>query len=402
MTFRSDLDVDLLSDALDGKSLDLVVTGSIGAVESVRFCRSLRRLGADVQVWMTSGAAQFTTETALAWASGKAVRTHFSGEITHLAEREACIVAPASASFIGKLAGGISDSPAAALVCSYLGQKKPLFILPNMHDSLANSPMIGTNLERLAAFCIVLSSRQEEGKHKFPDPATLADEVAHRINQKDAGPSTLVAMGTTRGYIDQVRYISNYSSGALGSQIAEELYRSGFTTHVVNGPSKISPRCFSYKVDVRTNEDMTAACTEALCHPIQPAQALVMLASVLDFIPADTFTGKIKSSDDLKVDFVKAQKIIASLHPSSGLKIGFKLEADLDEKKAQIIAQDYFQRYQLSLMVLNQLSQVSDLKHQAFVISYDKDTRQPVVKVAESKSEIAKLIKNHLLAASRS
>ncbi len=398
MAFRSDLDIDLLSQALLGKTLDLLVTGSIGAVESVRFCRALRRLGAQVQVWMSEGAHQFTTETALAWASARPVRSGFSGHNSHLAENDACVIAPASASFIAKLANGMSDSHTAALACSYMGQNKPVLVLPNMHDSLKDSPMINRNIESLTNHCIMLDSRREEGKQKFPDPKVLADEVAHHIN-RPAGLPTLIVMGTTRAYIDDVRYLSNYSSGALGTTIAEELYRSGFATHIVNGPSQYSPASFTTKHRVETNEEMKNACLQELeaSSPLGAAKAVVMLASVLDFVPQQTQSGKIRSHQKLDVDFIRTEKIIAALNPSSGLKVGFKLEAAMDAEQALQIARDYFDKYQLSMMVLNQLKDVDADRHRAFIVSRDKDLDQLTIATADSKPAIAALIKQHLL-----
>ena len=214
MTAR-DLDVTRLSDALNGRRLDVVVSGSIGAVESVRFLRALRRLSASVTPWLTKGGAQFVTPLALSWAADAPAISEFTGTAPHIGTTDAVVVAPASASLIGKIAHGITDTPAAALVTSYLGQGRPVILVPNMHDSLASAPAVLRNLERVSGWpgVTVIRARTEEAKHKFPDPATLADEVAHQVNrERHALPTTLVTMGTTRGYVDRVRYFSNYSS----------------------------------------------------------------------------------------------------------------------------------------------------------------------------------------------
>ena len=101
MTNRSsDLLVNLSSDALAGKLIDVVVSGSIGAVESVRFIRSLRRLGAEVQPWLTKGGSMFTTETALSWAAARPCRMSFEGTASHISMGDACVIAPASASML--------------------------------------------------------------------------------------------------------------------------------------------------------------------------------------------------------------------------------------------------------------------------------------------------------------
>ena len=159
-------------------------------------------------------------------------------------------------------------------------------------------------------------------------------------------------MGTTKGFIDDVRYISNYSSGGLGTAISEELYRWGFSTEVVCGPCEIKPKSFSNMIHVETNEQMLEACQKSLAGN---NSALVMLASVLDFVPEKKLSGKLSSSEELRVDFKKTDKIIAQLQPSSGLKVGFKLESELPLEKASSIAKSYMTKYSLSYMVLNQL-----------------------------------------------
>jgi phosphopantothenoylcysteine decarboxylase/phosphopantothenate--cysteine ligase len=388
---RSDLDVASFSDALAGRHLDVVVTGSIGAVESVRFVRSLRRIGSDVTVWLTRGAQQFVTETALAWASARPVTQSFSGTASHIALNDGCVIAPATANLISKVAQGITDSPATALAASYLGQKKPVILVPNMHDSLIESPFVAQNLERLRNYCQVLAPRQEEGKQKFPEPRELADRVSHELNHTSQHQGVLISMGTTRGYFDDIRYISNYSSGALGSCIAEELYRWGFPTYVVAGPANVYPQAYTQRNRIETNDQLAQACQNVLS---QYADSAILAASVLDFVPTEVKTGKISSKDDFAPQFKKTPKIIDDLHPSSGVKIGFKLGTDMTEECALDIAKDYAQRNNLSMMILNNRRDVDQSRHRAFLIEYPQQANQ--CRTVEGKQAIARGITQHL------
>jgi len=361
----NDLHVSQISAALCARSVDLVVSGSIGAVESVRFIRSLRRLGAEVHPWLTTGGALFTTETALAWAAARPVRTRFEGDASHIAQHDACIIAPASASLISKVAQGLTDTPATALIASYLGQHKPVILVPNMHDSLLHSPMVAANLQKISSFCTVLAAREEEGKQKFPEPKQLADRVAHILNQQQ-GRKFLLTMGTTRGPIDDVRYISNYSSGALGSHIAEEFYRYGHRIHVVAGPCPVRPQSYSTLVDVITNDEMLKAVEHIASNGIDGA---IFAASVLDFVPAAKLSGKVRSRDELKVDFVRTPKIIAEVKSTLRFKVGFKLEVAANTHERDVIVQDYLQKYQLSHLVYNQLQDVNQTDHSALIFA---------------------------------
>jgi phosphopantothenoylcysteine decarboxylase/phosphopantothenate--cysteine ligase len=361
----NDLHVSQISAALRARSVDLVVSGSIGAVESVRFIRSLRRLGAEVHPWLTHGGSLFTTETALSWAAARPTRTRFEGEASHIAQHDACVVAPASASLISKIAHGLTDTPATALIASYLGQHKPVILVPNMHESLLHSPMVAANLQKISSFCTVLAAREEEGKQKFPDPKQLSDRIAHLLNQ-DVGRKVLITMGTTRGPIDDVRYISNYSSGALGTHITEEFYRYGHRVHVVSGPCPIRPQSYSTLTSVTTNDEMLKAVQEMTAAGVDGA---IFAASVLDFVPAEKQSGKVRSRDELKVDFVRTPKIIAEVKQDLAFKVGFKLEVAAHEHEREAIVEDYLKKYRLSHLVYNQLQDVNQTDHAALVFA---------------------------------
>ena len=396
MSHQGDLQVERLSDALASRVLDVVVSGSIGAVESVRFIRALRRLGADVTPWLTAGGARFVTPLAVAWAAGREARTAFQGDASHIALGDACVVAPASASLIAKAAQGLTDSPAAALIQSYLGQQRPVLLVPNMHDSLADAPAVRRNLAQLRLDGVtLLGARIEEGKRKFPDPATLADHVAHALNLARAGGrKVLVTMGSTRGDIDDVRYVSNYSSGALGSQVTEELWRLGYDVRVVAGPSPLRPRVYGTLAETRTNDEMQAAAAAELAGG---AEAAIFAASVLDFTPASKASGKLSSRDaeTLTVDLKRTRKIIGALTPKSGVKVGFKLETGLTPEKTRALAERDVAAYGLSLMVLNDLADVDATRHVATLVEGEQGRAGPARRV-EGKSAVAAAVAAHV------
>lgn len=392
MSHSSDLNVTHLSDALKGRRIDVVVSGSIAAVESVRFIRALRRLGAEVTPWLTQGGAQFITPMALEWAANQSCITSFSGTASHICMGDAVVIAPASSSFIGRIAAGQTDTPAAALVASALGQTKPVLMLPAMHDSLALAPSYRAHIAEVSTWdgVKILTSRLEEGKRKFPEPATLADQVAHELNLQTKVPhKILITMGTTRGYVDDVRYFSNYSSGKLGSTIAEELYRHGYQTIVVAGPSEFRPKAASELIDIRTTGDMLSACQ----NKSSDIYGAIFCASVLDYEPSETASGKLRSgAKDLTISLKPTPKIIEQVTIKGPVKIGFKLESDLTQERAKDIARDYCKKYRLSALIANQLSSVSASSHKAWAIT----AKQNVTELT-SKQAIARYIVDLLL-----
>lgn len=378
----SDLSVIVESPSLLSKKIDVIVSGSIAAVESVKTVRALRRCGADVRVVLTDGGTQFVTALALEWASNNPVQTKFEGQVSHLGEGDALLVAPASANFVSMAAEGRTDSPGLALFASYLGQKKPVVLTPCMHQSLEDSPIYKQQLTKLQEFVEVLDPRIEEGKRKFPEPLEVADQVAHHVNAKDA--SILVTLGSTKGYLDEVRYVSNYSSGTLGSLLCEELYRRGFTPHAVVGSCERKPRSYISQVDADTNEKMLEA-IQRLVKTFSPVAAF-FCASVLDYVPAKKEPGKLRSGqEDLTVDFRVTEKIISRVETSGALKVAFKLEPEVNKKLAREIAQKYASSYGLDMLVINALSEVSAHEHRAFLADpRDLDN----MNVAQSKKEV--------------
>lgn len=389
----SDLSVEVVSSALEGVEIDVVVTGSIAAVESVRFIRALRRLGASVQPWASKGAQRFVTVDSLSWAANRKCISEFSGDISHIATKQVCLVIPASASFLSKLVGGISDSPGLALVHSQLGRNQQVMFLPSMHQSLSDSPFVAANIECLSKRAIMLQPRVEEGKCKFPEPASLADQVAHRINEKKyAGYSSLVVMGTTRGYIDDVRYVSNYSSGKLGSRISEELYRNGLKTNVISGPVQVEPNVYSDLVRVRTNKEMQEAISAA-----EPYDSAIMLASVLDFEPDKHVEGKIRSQDQagLNLTLKRSEKLIAGINPRGRVKVGFKLESSSGTTaEIQKIAKSYLHKYKLSMLIVNDMMHLQEGQYQASAFEDGKSALHETS--LPSRESAAKYILGHI------
>lgn len=369
----ADLFVDQHSDALAGSHIDFVVTGSVGAIEAPKFARSLRRLGASVRPYLTNSAQMFTTETVMSWAAAQNAVTGYSGLASHLATGQACVVAPCTAQFLHEIAHGSLSSPASCLVASYLGQGLPVIIVPCMHDSLFSAPAVKENLQKVKTWLTVLEPRSEEGKQKFPDPAILADRVSHLIRHGSVSKRIMITMGTTRGYIDDVRYISNYSSGGLGTAIAQEAYRQGYGTTVIAGPCPIRPAVYTELIDVGTYDEMRDACLDlAAGH-----DGGVFAASVLDFVPEKRLQGKTASGQDLTITLKPTKKLLKDINLSGSYKVAFKLEAAVDEGKALALAQTYMTKYQLTHFVVNQLSDVNARHHRAQVFTRSGDSVNP-------------------------
>jgi phosphopantothenoylcysteine synthetase/decarboxylase len=204
-------------------------------------------------------------------------------------------------------------------------------------------------------------------------------------------------MGTTRGYIDDVRFVSNYSSGKLGTLIAEELYRHGVQTDVICGPCPYQPRSATHLTRTETNDEMEDAVRQAVKGG---ARAGVFAASVLDFVPEQAASGKLSSQEhtSLTVNLRRTSKIIAGVQIP--IKVGFKLEVGLNAEMARKLAQTYINRYGLTMLVVNDLADVDEKRHRALVfepelsLSGEKEVGRAVE--VGSKRELAQIIAAHI------
>ncbi len=356
-TVPSDLAVESISDALEGFEVDFVVSGSIAAVESVKTLRALRRLGCEVTPYLTQGGSQFVTALALAWASAAATQTEFTGGASHLGFKDACVVAPASAGFITKLAQNNASGVCETLVTSYLGDGRPVFILPTMHGSLVQGYEVQkqlADLQKKHPSLHLIDARSDEvsidaQKKKFPSSTAIANFVAHNLRKNNQ--SVMINMGGTCSYLDPVRFIGNISTGKTGSLVAEELYRQGFSTTALVARAQHLPESYSKMVRCETNQSMKEALAKV------EYDHAVCMAAVVDYEFSSTQETKKKSSaESITLNLQKSERLLDFVRPKSGKKVAFKLENfQMPAEKKQLLT-EYISKYQLSSIILNNAS----------------------------------------------
>lgn len=301
-----DLRVEFQSCALKNVKVGLCIGGGIAAIEAPQVIRELRRKGATVQVYATENALRFIGKEALEWASTRSVTVSPSGLAEHIASDDVVLVLPATADIIGKAANGICSDACTTYIQSALGQRKPIYFVPTMHDSLRLSPAVQQNIETLSKFEKVefFAPRTEEGKWKAPRPEDVALELSHRFNCQRFESKTgrklraLVTLGGTSVPIDSARSITNLSSGSLGARIAVNLLESGVEAIALCGNHKVHlPQCSGLGIVSSVNfehfqqwieKDANTANFDALFH----------VAAISDFKPASVTVGKIESSSE--------------------------------------------------------------------------------------------------------
>lgn len=332
-----------------GKKIVLGITGSIAAYKACLIIRGLIKRGAEVQVVITPAGKEFITPVTLSALTHKPVISEFFSQRdgswhSHVdlgLWADAMLIAPCTASTLGKMAHGIADN---MLITTYLSMKAPVFIAPAMDLDMYNHPATQENLRTLIGYgnhviepgCGFLASGLEgKGRMEEPEKIIQALEDFFQAQQDLKGKKILITAGPTYEKIDPVRFIGNYSSGKMGFALAEECAKRGAEVTLIAGPVALSCSSGIHRVNVESCQEMYNASIEAF--PLQ--DAAILCAAVADFKPAMTADRKIKRGEDgLRLQLEPTQDIAASLGKMKQERqrlVAFALETDHEESNAE-------------------------------------------------------------------
>lgn len=392
---------------MKGKHIVLGITGSIAAYKACTLIRLLIKAGAEVQVVITPSGKEFITPLTLSALTSKPVISEFFAQRdgtwhSHVdlgQWADAMIIAPATASTIGKMANGVADN---MLITTYLSMKAPVFIAPAMDLDMFAHPSTRQNLDRLKAFRnIIIEPQSGElashliGKGRMEEPEkifeTLADFFASR--QRLKGKKVLITAGPTYEKIDPVRFIGNYSSGKMGYALAETCAAQGAEVTVVSGPVALTAKHQNiHIIHVESAAEMYTATTGAF----PKADVGILCAAVADFTPATTATEKIKrEGDTLHLDLVATRDIAAALGQAKRTDqklIGFALETTNEKEHAKA----KLAKKHLDFIVLNSLNDKgAGFAHDTNKVTIIAKNEERVFEL-KTKSEVAQDIIDYL------
>ncbi|MEE8043917.1 MAG: bifunctional phosphopantothenoylcysteine decarboxylase/phosphopantothenate--cysteine ligase CoaBC [Thermodesulfobacteriota bacterium] len=350
---------------IKGKNIIVGVTGGIAAYKSCELVRGLVKKEASVQVVMTKNATEFITPLTLQTLSGRKVAINtfdlqWESEIGHISladNADLMVVAPATASFIGKVASGIADSLLSTVI---LATKAPIILCPAMNVNMYENPAVKDNIEKLKERGFVIMEPGEgelacgwEGKGRLPEIEDILGEIEKTLTPHDmSNEKVLVTAGATREFIDSVRYISNPSSGKMGYALAREASNRGADVVLISGKTNLSPIPGVKTINVDSSEDMYKSVMEFL----DWSTIVIKAAAVGDYTPTKTQNGKIKKDDKNKILKLKRTKDILydiGRKKNGRMVIGFAAETDNLLKNAQ----GKLKRKNADLIVANDVSQ---------------------------------------------
>lgn len=351
--------------SLEGRHIVLGISGGIAAYKSAHLLRLLVKRGAEVQVVITPNGKEFITPATLAALSGKPVVSEFfaanTGEWHSHVDlglwADLMIVAPATASTIGKMANGIADN---MLITTYLSAKEPVMVAPAMDLDMWKHPSTQRNVRRLKEDGVkIIEPEAGElasgliGKGRMEEPEKIVGYVEDFFNRKYdfAGKKVVVTAGPTYENIDPVRFIGNYSSGKMGFSIASEFCRRGADVTLIAGPVALETPAGVDRIDVTSAREMHHECLEKA----KGADIIILSAAVADYAPETFAEKKIKreTTGDMTLRLVRNPDIAADLGKEKGdrILVGFALETDHEEENAI----SKLERKNLDWIVLNSL-----------------------------------------------
>ena len=385
---------------LKGKKIVLGITGSIAAYKAAYLIRAFIKKGAEVQVVITPSGKEFITPITLSALTSKPVISEFFSQRdgtwnSHVdlgLWADAMIIAPATASTIGKMANGIADN---MLITTYLSMKAPVFVAPAMDLDMFAHPSTQKNLDMLRSYGnhIIEPGEGElashlTGKGRMEEPDTIVRILETFFEKKDilSKRKIVITAGPTYEKIDPVRFIGNYSSGKMGYALAEECATRGAKVTLISGPVQLQTQHPNiYRIDVESAEEMYHTALKEYAD----ADAGILCAAVADFTPENVSEHKIKrEKDDLILRLKPTQDIAAALgekKKSNQILVGFALETNNEAEHAK----DKLQRKNLDFIVLNSLRDSgAGFRHDTNKISII-DGKETISYPLKSKKEVA-------------
>ncbi len=340
------------------KNIVLCVTGGIAAYKACVLASSLIKEGANVKVAMTENATRFVAPLTFETLTKNEVvtdtfdrTTPFNVKHVSLAKfADLVIVAPATANIIGKYANGIADDFVSTFL---LAVAVPVFVAPAMNTAMYDNPAVQKNISVLKERGVIfiepgtgMLACGDVGKGRMSEPEDIIAFIASNTGASDdlAGKKIIVTAGPTRERIDDVRFISNRSTGKMGYEIARAARDRGASVCLVSGPVSLTPPEGVELVSVESAADMFREVMDRF----DTSDIVIKAAAVADYTPDTKVDGKIKKSGNMQLELVRTADILKSLgeRKKHQILVGFaaemqdlenNAEAKLKNKNADII-----------------------------------------------------------------
>ena len=382
------------SDKLKGHKIVLGITGSIAAVESVKLCRELIRHGAEVHVVMSRDAQTIIHPWAMEFASGRKVVTEIDGGVQHVAlcgevpdRADLLLIAPATANTISKMAWGIDDTPVTTFATTAIGSGIPVIVVPAMHGSMAAHKIVQDNISKLRKIGVTfVQARVEESRQKMPSTEEIVSAVIATIGKRDlVGRRVLVIAGATQEPIDDVRVVTNRSSGETGVELAKAAYERGASVLLWMGRAEVELPAHIDTIRFSSFSDLQRLLKG------KRFDLVLFPGAISDYSPKAT-AGKIPSdAPEIKLTLKRNPKLIDGI--KARLVVGFKAQARISDQDLVRESMKLVKRSGCQLVVANRVEDVKPGRSRALIV----DKSGSAEEVRGTKSQLADRILDRIV-----
>jgi phosphopantothenoylcysteine decarboxylase/phosphopantothenate--cysteine ligase len=369
------------SNKLKNKRIILGVTGSIAAVESIKLSRELIRHGAYLIPIMTKAATNIIHPYSLEFSTSNNPIIELTGKTEHVSfcgltkdKGDLLLISPCTANTISKIAHGIDDTTVTTFATTAIGSEMNIIIVPAMHLSMYNHKIIQKNINQCKKMGITFITPVIHGnKAKMPSVDKIVEITIRTIGNQDLkNKNVLIIGGATAEAIDNIRILTNRSSGKTALALAKNAFERGANVELWYGYSKeIVPEYIPAKrfesVDNLLN---------LLHHNTCNFDVVIICAAIANFIPK-RFKGKISSNKDkINLELLSAPRIIEEIQtimPASKI-IAFKVEANqknLKEKSYQLL-----NKFKLDVVIGNTISAFASDKNEILIVTKKGDSKK--------------------------
>lgn len=362
------------SKRLSKKKIVLAVTGSIAAVETIKLARELIRHGAEIIPVMTHSATKIIHPDSLWFATGKKPIVELTGAAEHVTfcgrvknPADLLLISPCTANSISKIAHGIDDTSVTTFATTAIGSSVPILIVPAMHLSMYDHKIIQENIKKCKNVGIkFIDPLIEKNKAKMTNIDEIVSNVIRETGKQDlAKKKILVIGGPTAESIDDVRIITNRSSGKTAIWLAKNVFYRGGDVVLWYGLSKETPPDYIKTTYFESIADISKILKSK---DLKIFDVIILCAALSDYIPKKQ-AGKISSGKNkLVIELSSAPKIISSLRkkaPKSKI-IGFKVEEKATQLKEKAL--NLLKKNNLDFVVANTISSFNRDENEIWII----------------------------------
>lgn len=376
------------SDRLRGKTVVIGITGSIAATECFSTIRDLIRHGATVIPVMTEAACDLVTVDTIEFASGIRPVTKLTGQTEHIKymgdarSADLLMIYPATANTISKIANGIDDTTVTSMATVAMGNNIPVAVAPAMHEAMFRNPAVAANITKLEEMGVkVIGPRTDGVRAKIATGEEVVSWAFKLLCGNDLdGRKILVVGGRSEEPIDDMRIITNRSTGLMSVSLAKRAFERGADVELwmgassVNIPDYIPTRRFESVADL---VDMI---------PDVNHDIVIVPAALSDFAPSKMHRGKLPSEEGFKSDFVPVPKVLPLIRERCDKVIGFKAESGFTDEELVERARLRLVEYNLHAMIANDIDAAGKSSSAALLVTAEDytDISGTKIKISDS------------------